>query len=127
MNNLFLMLVFSFSLCYTIQYTWIAKDVREPILNFEFGRELLSCSFCTGFWTGVMVLFLTRLFDMINGMAENYLPQKYVWSYVYINLTIIFPFLSAVFCHFLNRIDDFMDTVTEAIDNQTKQREGEKK
>jgi hypothetical protein len=118
MNNLFLMLVFSFSLCYTIQYAWIAKNVREPIVNFEFGRELLSCSFCTGFWTGAIVFFITRLFDIGNGLVETYLPQKYVWSYVPIHLTIIFPFLSAVFCHFLNRIDDFMDTVTNAINKQ---------
>ena len=45
----------SYGLCYILMEAKILNFVRDVITKLKFFRELLNCSLCTGFWTGLLI------------------------------------------------------------------------
>ena len=45
----------SYGLCYILMEAKIFNFVRDIVTKVKFFRELLNCSLCTGFWTGLLI------------------------------------------------------------------------
>ncbi len=45
----------SYGLCYILMEAKILNFVRDKITRIKFFKELLNCSLCTGFWTGLLI------------------------------------------------------------------------
>jgi len=45
----------SYGLCYILMEGKIFNFVRDKITKIKFFRDLLNCSLCTGFWTGLLI------------------------------------------------------------------------
>jgi hypothetical protein len=45
----------SYGLCYILMEAKILNFVRDKITKLKFFKELLNCSLCTGFWTGLLI------------------------------------------------------------------------
>ena len=45
----------SYGLCYILMEAKIFNFVRDIITKLNFFKELLNCSLCTGFWTGLLI------------------------------------------------------------------------
>ena len=55
MANLVFYTLSSYGLCYILMEAKILNFVRDKITKLKFFRELLNCSLCTGFWTGLLI------------------------------------------------------------------------
>jgi|7_EtaG_2_1085326.scaffolds.fasta_scaffold08430_6 hypothetical protein len=45
----------SYGLCYVLMEAKVFNFIRDKVTKIKFFKELLSCSFCTGFWTGLLI------------------------------------------------------------------------
>jgi len=45
----------SYGLCYILMEAKILNFARDKITKIKFFRDLLNCSLCTGFWTGLII------------------------------------------------------------------------
>jgi len=45
----------SYGLCYILMEAKILNFARDKITKVKFFRDLLNCSLCTGFWTGLII------------------------------------------------------------------------
>jgi hypothetical protein len=45
----------SYGLCYILMEAKIFNFVRDKITKIKFFEDLLNCSLCTGFWTGLII------------------------------------------------------------------------
>ena len=45
----------SYGLCYILMEAKILNFARGKITKVKFFRDLLNCSLCTGFWTGLII------------------------------------------------------------------------
>jgi len=43
----------TYGIMFGIKYSLLAKPVREVLRKSAFFSEMLDCSFCTGFWSGI--------------------------------------------------------------------------
>ena len=53
--DLILYTLASYGLCYILMEAKILKFVRDKITKIKLFKELLNCSLCTGFWTGLLI------------------------------------------------------------------------
>jgi len=58
-DNLLLALLSSIGLCLILKYGTILNYVREILTRRLFFKELLQCSLCLGFYTGITIGILT--------------------------------------------------------------------
>jgi len=45
----------SYGLCYILMEAKILNFARDKITKIKFFKDLLNCSLCTGFWTGLLI------------------------------------------------------------------------
>jgi len=45
----------SYGLCYILMEAKILNFARDKITKIKFFKDILNCSLCTGFWTGLLV------------------------------------------------------------------------
>ena len=45
----------SYGLCYILMEAKILNFARDKITKIKFFKDLLNCSLCTGFWTGLII------------------------------------------------------------------------
>jgi hypothetical protein len=45
----------SYGLCYILMEAKVLNFVRDKITKIKFFKNLLNCSLCTGFWTGLLI------------------------------------------------------------------------
>jgi len=45
----------SYGLCYILMEGKILNFARDKVTKVKFFRDLLNCSLCTGFWTGLLI------------------------------------------------------------------------
>ena len=45
----------SYGLCYILMEAKILNFARDKITKVKFFKDLLNCSLCTGFWTGLII------------------------------------------------------------------------
>jgi len=81
MVNLFFYTFASYGLCYILMEGKILNYFREQLFKIKFFKNLLNCSLCTGFWTGLFI-----------GILTEYNP-------------LLFAFYSSATCYFLYLIN----------------------
>ena len=75
----------SYGLCYILMEAKIFNFVRDKITKIKFFEELLNCSLCTGFWTGLLI-----------------------GSYVPIYNNIFFALYSSATCYFIYLVNSIL-------------------
>ena len=53
--DLILYTIASYGLCYILMEAKVLNFIRDKIIKIKFFEELLNCSLCTGFWTGLII------------------------------------------------------------------------
>ena len=76
----------SYGLCYILMEAKVFNFVRDKITKIKLFKELLNCSLCTGFWTGLLIgtstPYNTILFALYSS-ATCYL--LYLVNYILLN------------------------------------------
>jgi hypothetical protein len=76
----------SYGLCYILMEAKILNFVRDKITKLKFFKELLNCSLCTGFWTGLLIGTFIPYNNILFGLyssATCYLI--YLVNYILLN------------------------------------------
>ena len=87
-------LLTTYGICFTFQHTKLLNKPRDWICNrVTFIDELLSCSFCTGAWSGILAYLLLSV------------PSSaFKW-----NMLFVYFFAGAAFCYFMDCITDYLE------------------
>lgn len=89
--NILLVLFCMYGICFTFQYTKLLNKPRNWLRSkVVFIDSLLECSFCTGAWSGLITYFL--FYNTIE------------WRKI-----VIYFFVGAVWCYFLDLIIDNLE------------------
>lgn len=52
----------TYGIMFGIKYAVLAMPIRQQLRKVKFFKEMLDCSFCTGFWSGIAAGFLVLPF-----------------------------------------------------------------
>ena len=88
-------------LTFIIKYGSILSWIRTPLTSISFFKELLSCSLCIGFWSGIVV----GIFGLYN---------------THDNVFFLLPFISAAVCWFSDCIIGILQSIEIFLDNTNK-------
>lgn len=69
MKNLTTLILATIYLTYLAVYSQILNMPRSYVLAYTFGRNLLSCPLCTGFWMGGLAMLLPRKVALLLALA----------------------------------------------------------
>ena len=86
-------------LTFIIKYGSILNWLRSPLVKINFFKELLSCSLCIGFWSGVYI-------GMLGFFIEN--DSRYV----------LLPLISAPICWFSDCVIGVLQSIEIYLDNK---------
>lgn len=92
--NFALFLLSSYGITFTLCSSKVLEKPRALLQRFVFFRELLSCSFCTGFWSGCLSLLLL---EPVNSVA----------------LYVCYGLAAAAFCYSLDTLIAWFESKTE--------------
>ena len=71
MAELILYTLASYGLCYTLMEGKIFNYFRDKLTKIKFFKDLLACSLCTGFWTGLGIGYYSPYNFAIFGLYSS--------------------------------------------------------
>lgn len=86
--NIILGLIASVGLTFIILQGRIFKEVRLLLSKVQIFKELLSCSMCTGFWTGIfnaIIIGLNLPQIFLFGLASSFLSYFFFSLFEYLD------------------------------------------
>lgn len=92
--EVFLTVFLMYGICFTLQYAKLLDKPRVWICShISFIADMLSCSFCTGAWSGILTYSILRL------------PvEPFMW-----NIALCYFFVGAACCYILDTITTFLE------------------
>ena len=81
----------SYGLCYILMEAKIFNFVRDKITKFKFFKELLNCSLCTGFWTGLLIGTYAPIYNSILFALYSSAICYFLYLVNYILLNKVYP------------------------------------
>jgi len=81
----------SYGLCYILMEAKVFNFVRDKITKIKLFKELLNCSLCTGFWTGLLIGIYVPTYNNILFALYSSATCYLIYLVNYILLDKVYP------------------------------------